>query len=137
MRRHFIQLATLAAVAMGSVALGFADEAKPAAPAPAVSYPAPAPAPDWQAALAASDAGRGRAIMQAGLDRGQVPACTSCHGVNGEPVAGSNIPRLSGQSAYYLAKQLADYADGARRNAMMTQYARLLTVQQRADVAVA
>lgn len=57
--------------------------------------------------------------------------------MDGSPVAGSQMPRLSGQSAAYLTKQLHDYAEGSRQNPMMTQYARLLTPQQRADVALA
>lgn len=135
------------AVASGTLAAPPPGASPPAAAAagavqasagvPAQLYPAPAPAPDWQATLATADVGRGRAVMAAGLGRGEVPACTSCHGVNGEPVAGSNVPRLSGQSAWYLAKQLSDYADGRRRNPMMTGYARTLTPQQRADVALA
>lgn len=119
----------------------------PAVPAPTSSpgqtppstspYPTGASRPEWEALLASADPARGEAIMKAGLGGGNVQACTSCHGINGEPIAGSNVPRLSGQSSYYLLKQLHDYAEGPRQNAIMTGYARLLSPQQRADVAVA
>ena len=103
---------------------------------PAADFPAAAPPAPWEAQLASADPARGEKIMAAGLNAGVQP-CTSCHGVQGQPIAGSGIPRLTGQSAWYLAKQLHDYAEGVRQNVMMTQYARLLDPQQRADVAVA
>lgn len=57
--------------------------------------------------------------------------------MNGEPLSGSQVPRLSGQSAYYLLKQLYDYASGARHSPVMTAYTRLMSPQQIADVALA
>jgi cytochrome c553 len=47
-------------------------------------------------------------------------ACASCHGVDGnstDPL----IPKLAGIDAAYLAKQLRDYASGARRNESMNE----------------
>ncbi|MEP7207712.1 MAG: c-type cytochrome [Casimicrobiaceae bacterium] len=47
----------------------------------------------------------GKALYDKGLpDRG-IPACASCHGPNGEGIA--DFPRLAGQHAKYVAKQLA------------------------------
>src|SRR5262245_8006234 len=43
-----------------------------------------------------------------------VAACVSCHGTASPKIAAA--PRISGQHAAYLAKQLADFRDGARRN---------------------
>jgi cytochrome c553 len=42
---------------------------------------------------------------------------------------------LLGQSAYYLAEQLRDFASGMRSNAFMTPIAKALTADDIADVA--
>src|SRR6266567_2482056 len=48
---------------------------------------------------------KGKELFDKGLlDRG-IPACASCHGANGEGIA--DFPRLAGQHAKYVAKQLA------------------------------
>jgi cytochrome c553 len=57
--------------------------------------------------------------------------CQGCHGVHGEGNAPAAIPRLAGQSAEYLRKQLEDYASGDRANPIMQNFAKPLT---RADV---
>lgn len=43
-----------------------------------------------------------------------IPACSSCHGANGE--GSSGIPRLAGQHAAYLEIQLLDFKRGVRVN---------------------
>src|SRR5262249_2666282 len=45
------------------------------------------------------------------------------------------FPRIAGQTATYLDKQLVDYASGSRANPVMTPLAKTLNDQQRADVA--
>lgn len=50
--------------------------------------------------------------------------------------AGSGTPRLAGISAAYLAKQLADFADGSRPSEIMTPIAAALTAEDRQAVAV-
>lgn len=147
MRGRFLSLYVIVTVLLIALTVYLVDWNRSAPPKPAqtaqkpapaaLPYPSAGPAPAWVAYLQTADARRGREIMQSGLIHKDVQACSSCHGIDGQPVRGSNVPRLSGQSAYYLAKQLADYADGRRRNNMMSYYARLLTGQQRADVAVA
>ena len=52
------------------------------------------------------------------------PACSQCHAFNGVSDASGAFPRIAGQSAYYLAKQLRDFASGIRVNALMTPIAR-------------
>lgn len=48
---------------------------------------------------------KGKELFDKGLlDRG-IPACATCHGANGEGIA--DFPRLAGQHAKYVAKQLA------------------------------
>ena len=60
----------------------------------------PAPGRTDDSALVA----KGKELYDKGLtDRG-IPACATCHGVNGEGIA--DFPRLAGQHAKYVAKQL-------------------------------
>ena len=49
-------------------------------------------------------------------ERGQTlyGSCAACHGVNGEGNKGLNAPGLTGQSDWYLARQLTKFADGIR-----------------------
>lgn len=64
-----------------------------------------------------------------------VSTCSHCHGQHGEGLAESRFPRLAGQSAAYLAKQLGDYAAGTRDNAVMASFARAMSAQDMADIA--
>lgn len=61
--------------------------------------------------------------------------CSGCHGANGEGNAAGGYPRIAGQSQYYLAKQLNDYAQGRRRNAVMEPIAKSLQTADRSAVA--
>jgi thiosulfate dehydrogenase len=61
--------------------------------------------------------------------------CAACHGANGEGSAAAHVPRIAGQSAEYLQKQLDDYASGARDNAIMSNFAKALSAEQRQDFA--
>ena len=45
-------------------------------------------------------------------------ACAACHGVDGNSAA-PNFPKLAGLDAQYIAKQLADYKSGARKDPLM------------------
>jgi cytochrome c553 len=49
-----------------------------------------------------------------------------CHGADGES-AGPLFPRLAGQHAVYLARELADFAGGRRRSATMAREAQDLS----------
>jgi cytochrome c553 len=64
------------------------------------------------------------------------PPCESCHGAHGEGMAAAHVPRLAGQAADYLEKQLNDFADGTRDNPIMANFAKALTKQQRHTFAV-
>lgn len=59
-------------------------------------------------------------------------ACFSCHGFEGEGSAAA--PRLAGQSGGYLAKQLEDYANATRPDAVMTPIAARLSHAERRAV---
>jgi len=84
---------------------------------------------------ATGDAARGATIYQA--------RCTGCHGTD----AGGRIlpkatlgqagiyPRLAGQPAAYLYRQLVSFAEGTRDSTEMKPMASALSAQQRADLA--
>jgi cytochrome c553 len=59
------------------------------------------------------------------------PPCEACHGAHGEGMAAAHVPRIAGQSAEYLRKQLDDYANGSRDNPVMKNFAKALSERQR------
>jgi cytochrome c553 len=77
---------------------------------------------------------RGAVIAAQGTVTG-APPCAQCHAFNGVSDASGAFPRVAGQSAYYLAEQLRDFASGVRSNALMTPIAKALTPDNIADVA--
>jgi len=64
------------------------------------------PADDGDRRLAA----KGRALYRAGIPGSNVPSCVACHGPKGQGVAA--IPRLGGQSYFYLKRKLAQWGEG-------------------------
>jgi cytochrome c553 len=60
--------------------------------------------------------------------------CEACHGVHGEGAPPAAIPRLAGQSADYLTKQLDDYENHTRDNVIMRNFARGLSSSERAQL---
>ena len=44
----------------------------------------------------------------------QFIVCAACHGQQGEGIAALNAPKIAGQSAWYLKRQLQNYKSGAR-----------------------
>jgi cytochrome c553 len=80
------------------------------------------------------DAKHGAVIAAQGASNG-APACAQCHAFNGVSDGSGAFPRIAGQSAYYLTKQLRDFTSGIRVNAIMTPVAGALTADDIADVA--
>ena len=80
------------------------------------------------------DAKHGAVIVAQGTTAG-APPCAQCHAFNGVSDASGAFPRLTGQSAYYLAKQLRDFALGERASAIMSPIAKALSPDDVADVA--
>lgn len=76
-------------------------------------YYASQPAPS----LTLSEGGQSAALtLHAAGDNGRaLPACANCHGVAGEG-QGFLLPRLTGQPADYLVKQLEAFRTGSRHN---------------------
>jgi cytochrome c553 len=82
----------------------------------------------------APDPARGAVIAAQGTAAG-APACAQCHAFNGVSDGSGAFPRIAGQSAYYLAKQLRDFASDVRANALMSPVSKALTSDDIADVA--
>jgi cytochrome c553 len=70
---------------------------------------------------------RGRKIVSAG--------CFLCHGLHGE-AASELSPRLAGQNAVYLAKQLANFKSGERKSSAMRPMAAGLSQEDMRAVAL-
>jgi cytochrome c553 len=93
------------------------------------------PAPQWQLALsqpAKDEVAQG--IVANG--KGAAIACGGCHGAKGLPAAGVPFPRLAGLAPEYIAKQLFDYRDGTRPNAVMAPIAKALSDAEIGSLAV-
>lgn len=77
----------------------------------------------------------GKTIFTAG--KGDVPACTSCHGNEGLGDDAMGTPRLAGQGVNFLIKQLEDFANDKRMDTtmfIMNNNAKGLSAQDRKDV---
>ncbi|BCX80490.1 hypothetical protein MIT9_P0063 [Methylomarinovum caldicuralii] len=57
---------------------------------------------------------QGERIYRFGIAEKKVPACSACHGPEGQGNAPAGFPLLKGQFAAYTVKALTDYAKGAR-----------------------
>ncbi len=79
----------------------------------------------WQAAQAAGD-------PVAGKEKSS--QCAACHGVDGNST-NPDFPKLAGQHADYLVKQLSYFATGERENVTMKPMASVLDEQGREDAA--
>ncbi|MCG6968535.1 MAG: c-type cytochrome [Gammaproteobacteria bacterium] len=78
----------------------------------------------------------GKTIFEQG--KGDVPACTSCHGMEGLGDDAMGTPRLAGQGFNFLVKQLQDFHDDKRKDEtmfIMNTNAKGLSEQDKRDVA--
>jgi len=60
---------------------------------------------------------RGKQLFDNGDDAQGIPACQSCHGENAE--GNEDFPRLAGQHADYLFRQIEAFRSSTRRNSIM------------------
>lgn len=76
------------------------------------------------------------ACSQGDVTEGEARAvtCLACHGGSARSTM-PNIPRIAGQSQYYLAKQLRDYRDGSRTDPTMSALAASLDDETIEDLA--
>ena len=82
--------------------------------------------------LAAPTAATAQGDAEAGAAKAAV--CAACHGADGKALQ-PTYPNLAGQHPSYIAKQLANYRDGERVNALMTGQAANLSDQDILDLA--
>lgn len=78
----------------------------------------------------------GKKIFEQG--KGDVPACNSCHGMEGLGDDAMGTPRLAGQGFNFLVKQLQDFHDDNRKDEtmfIMNTNAKGLEEQDKKDVA--
>ncbi|WP_108468265.1 c-type cytochrome [Polynucleobacter difficilis] len=80
------------------------------------------------------DAAIGEKLYTNGDPQRGVIGCASCHGAEGKSAAGA-WPKLAGQHSAYTIKQLKNYKDGTRANAIMAGMSAALTEQDMANIA--
>ena len=66
----------------------------------------------------------GERLYRGGSRDNNTPACIACHGPNGRGNPAASYPSLKGQYAVYIAKQLREYAAGARKSDGVTRVMR-------------
>jgi len=76
---------------------------------------------------------RGREIYNKGIPAEGVPACSSCHGADAHGT--QDYPRLAGQHAQYVLKQLASFQSNMRKVAIMHGVAQNLRLPEMESVA--
>lgn len=79
-------------------------------------------------------AGDSAAVGDPAAGEAAAATCIGCHGADGKAIL-PDYPNLAGQHASYISKQLTEYRDGARVNALMTGMAAALTDQNILDLA--
>ncbi|MET0982121.1 MAG: c-type cytochrome [Telluria sp.] len=107
----FVKSLLVASLALGGIA-GAAEAQRPAKP----------------------DAAKGATLYEGGDTARGLPACLSCHGANGNSTIAAN-PKLSNQIEAYTHKQLVDFTTPQRVNPVMTTYAKMLTDEEKRNVA--
>lgn len=75
------------------------------------------PAPGLDSSAEPEVIARGKELYDNGDEAKKIPACSSCHGANGE--GSDDFPRLAGQHAEYLVRQIIAFRTSTRRNDIM------------------
>jgi len=76
---------------------------------------------------------KGEALYRGGDRELSVAACTACHGPGGQGNPAARYPVIAGQYAVYTAKQLRDYASGARKSDAPTRVMRVIAARLSED----
>jgi cytochrome c553 len=79
---------------------------------------------------------QGQLIVVGGGPGGAAVTCFGCHGLQGQGDAGAGFPRLAGLDPTYFAKQMAEYASGARPNGAMSPIAQQLSATDNHSLAL-
>jgi len=134
--RQTPQISKLTSLRAGFAALsifalsGLATQAYAADPAPM------APAAEAKAAAPAKpkvDVAAGETLYNSGDATRGVVACITCHGPKGQSAV-ATWPKLSAQHAAYTAKQLKNFKEGTRVNAIMMGMSMPLTEQDMINI---
>ncbi len=75
-----------------------------------------------------------QAAGDAGAGKGKAANCAACHGADGNSMVGT-FPKLAGQGAKYLLKQMKDIRDGGRSVPAMAGQVDNMSDQDLADIA--
>lgn len=86
------------------------------------------------AALLCSLSSGAYAAGNAAAGKSKAAVCGACHGPDGNSM-NPQWPKLAGQHAVYLERQLMDFKSGARKNALMNPQAAGLSDQDMEDLA--
>src|SRR5471030_594154 len=121
MNRAFSPLVQSLFVALLALTAGSSSDAEAAKPA--------------AAPVAKADPAKGGALFGDGDTARGIPACVSCHGAGGNSTIAAN-PKLAGQGAVYLHKQLVDFTTPDRNQAIMTTYSKLLTDDEKKNIEI-
>lgn len=82
-----------------------------------------------------TDLAAGESLYNAGDATRGVVACITCHGPKGQSAVGT-WPKLAAQHPAYLARQLKNFKEGVRANAVMMGMAAALTPQDMDNISV-
>jgi cytochrome c553 len=69
----------------------------------------------------------------ASAGKGKAAVCAACHGADGNSLSDA-FPKLAGQHEGYIVKQLMDFKNGDRQNALMAPMVANLSEQDMADL---
>ncbi|WP_081354681.1 c-type cytochrome [Polynucleobacter asymbioticus] len=128
LRAGFAAISIFALTSISGLAI--ANDAPAAAPA------AEAPAAEAKPVVPGkpkADPAAGEALYSAGDATRGVTACITCHGPKGQSAVGT-WPKLSAQHAAYITKQLKNFKEGTRANAVMMGMAATLTEQDMINI---
>jgi cytochrome c553 len=78
-------------------------------------------------------AGNVLAAGNAAAGKTRSATCAACHGVDGNSAA-PNFPKLAGMDGQYIARQLADFKSGARKDPLMSGMAAPLSKKDMDDL---
>ena len=87
-----------------------------------------------EAKVVKADPAKGEVLYTNGDASRNVPACIACHGAGGASTIVQN-PKLAGQHAAYVVKQLTNFKGPDRNNAVMTAFAKALTEEDMKNIA--
>ena len=82
----------------------------------------------------AADPAKGAALYSGGDPARGITACIACHGAEGNSAIPQN-PKLGGQHAAYIKKQLHEFQGPDRNNAIMTMIAKAMTPEDIDNIA--